>query len=560
MISKYVIIVLLIIERRQIMRKLFIPIILFVLLLSACSKEILLPDLSNLTEAEAIAVLEDQEINYEVNYEFDITITHGNFIRYEIGFVPGKKIQEDEVIKIYIANNGLALPEVTNKTINEVKEELDALNIEYVLAYENNFLKDDLEFSRYLDYLTGDILVTGNIVTVYITWNGSLLPDLTNKLQREIIQSLEYDFITNYEFEYIENDEFEQDMFAGYKDLNIGDPAPENETLTVYLYKNSFTDAEDQTIFISKYLSGTGNNRAIEIYNPTDANVNLDDYHIALFMNGSYTMNHRIQLAGLLSPGETYTLVYRGSTQNLRDLADQDSAVLLFDGNDTVQLRYKNNTYIDTIYDLGNELFVMYNELFIRNESVQKGNRTFNLSEWDAYVPTYIETFGTHPIAKPEAITINLSYLNNSWGSPTVSGMVLVTVPYINDGDTAWFSPGFEGDSRMRFLGVDTPETHPVEEPWGPEAKVFTTNVLTQPGATIYVQSDPFLGAVETYGRSLGYVWVNGSLLNLEIIRNGYSYNYLSSNTKLVYNNRYIYRWFQDAEKYARDNSLGIHS
>ncbi len=138
--------------------------------------------------------------------------------------------------------------------------------------------------------------------------------------------------------------------------------------------------------------------------------------------------------------------------------------------------------------------------------------------------------------------------------------MVLVTLVNINDGDTASFTPGFLDDARVRFLGVDTPETYPVADPWGPEAKAYTTSILTQPGATIYLQSDPYLGATETYGRSLGYVWVNGVLLNYEIIRHGYSYNYLSSDTKLVYGNRYLYRWFQDAEKYARENNLGIHS
>ena len=145
-------------------------------------------------------------------------------------------------------------------------------------------------------------------------------------------------------------------------------------------------------------------------------------------------------------------------------------------------------------------------------------------------------------------------------GGTSVSGMVQVTVSNINDGDTASFSPGFEGDSRMRFLGVDTPETHPVVEPWGLEAKAFTTSYLTKPGATIYVQSDPFLGATETYGRSLGYVWVDGEMLNYLLVKNGYSWNYLSSNTKLVYNNRYLYRWFQDAQQYAQDNNLGLHS
>jgi endonuclease YncB( thermonuclease family) len=188
------------------------------------------------------------------------------------------------------------------------------------------------------------------------------------------------------------------------------------------------------------------------------------------------------------------------------------------------------------------------------------GNRTFILNEWDAYVPGYVAPLGTHPIQKPTILEINTSYLSNSWGNPTVSGMVEVVLTGINDGDTASFAPGFEGTSRVRFLGVDTPETFPVADPWGPEAKAYTTSILTAPNVQIYLQSDPYLGATETYGRSLGYVWVSGVLLNYEIIRHGYSYNYLSTDTKLVYGNRYLYRWFQDAERYARENKLGIHS
>jgi hypothetical protein len=27
----------------------------------------------------------------------------------------------------------------------------------------------------------------------------------------------------------------------------------------------------------------------------------------------------------------------------------------------------------------------------------------------------------------------------------------------------------------------------------------------------------------------------------------------------LVFDNRYLYRWFQDAEKFAKENNLGVH-
>lgn len=530
------------------------------LFITACKPDLLLPDLSGKTEAQAVETIEALGLVPDVLYETDITVAHGSFIRYEVGYVPGKKVELGESITLYIANNGVVLPDLANKTEQEVITALDGLDITYEIMYETKFTNDDYEFSRYLDLNAGDVLPFNQELTVYITWNGSLLPDLSTMLKAEIIDALEYDFIQNYVFEYILNDEFEEDLFAGYKDVEAGQPAPETGTITIYLYKNSFTDEDDITLFISKYLMGEGNTRAIEIYNPTTAAIDLADYHIALFTNGSLTVSNRINLTGLLDPQDTFVIAYRGSVQSVVDKADLVTNVLQFDGNDTIQLRYKNNTYIDTIYDIGNQLFIMVGEHFVRSSSVTNGTRTFVLNEWDAYIPSYVSILGTHPIQKPEVLEINLSYLNNSWGGTTASGMVQVTLTNINDGDTASFSPGFEDQSRVRFLGVDTPETYPVEDPWGPEAKAYTTSILTQANAVIYLQSDPYLGATETYGRSLGYVWVNNVLLNYEIIRHGYSFNYLSTDTKLVYGNRYLYRWFQDAERYARENNLGIHS
>jgi endonuclease YncB( thermonuclease family) len=544
------------------MRKALFPIVLFLLiLLSACTQDLLLPDLTGKNPEEIQTILETLNLEADIQFEEDQSITHNTFIRYEIGFSAGKKVSAGDIITVYVADNGTILPDLAGKTEAQAKVILDALNFSYDFKYENNFTKNDYDFSRYLGYAAGDLVPNAVVLSVYITWNGSLLPELTDKLKSEVIAALEYDFIYNYAFEYIENDEFEEDMFAGYKDFEAGDPAIETGTIIVYLYKNSFTD-DTVGLFISKYLSGVGNNRAIEIYNPTTSAINLDDYHLALFMNGSYTLTHKIQLAGLLSPGGTYVVAFRGSSEAVLAAADQQSSLLTFDGNDVVQLRYKNNTYIDTVYDLGNLLFVMWNEMFIRNEAVTAGSRAFILSQWDAYIPSFVAPLGTHPYAKPTTIQIDLSYLNNTWGSATASGMVLTSVTSIADGDTARFAPSgaFDASNSVRFLGVDTPETFPVVDPWGLEAKAYTVSILSQPGAVIYIQSDPFLGSTETYGRFLGYIWVNGSLLNLDIIRNGFSYNYLSTNTKLVYQNRYLYRWFQDAEVYAREHQLGIHS
>ena len=46
-------------------------------------------------------------------------------------------------------------------------------------------------------------------------------------------------------------------------------------------------DCDD--LFISEYVEGPGNNNAIEIYNPTNDEINLDGYTINRYGNGSQT-------------------------------------------------------------------------------------------------------------------------------------------------------------------------------------------------------------------------------------------------------------------------------
>ncbi len=49
-----------------------------------------------------------------------------------------------------------------------------------------------------------------------------------------------------------------------------------------------FTNAQDcSELFISEYVEGPGNNNGIEIYNPTDASVDLSAYSINRYSNGA---------------------------------------------------------------------------------------------------------------------------------------------------------------------------------------------------------------------------------------------------------------------------------
>jgi len=97
-------------------------------------------------------------------------------------------------------------------------------------------------------------------------------------------------------------------------------------------------------------------------------------------------------------------------------------------------------------------------------------------------------------------------------------------VTRVIDGDTLVL----DGGEKVRLIGVDTPETvHPNKpvERFGREASAFTRRMAE--GRTVQIESDAQSGARDRYGRTLAYVWLpDGTLLNREIIRQGYGFAY----------------------------------
>ena len=545
-----------------------------------------LPDLQGKSKTEITSVLDGLLANYTFVLEQNTELTEDLFIRYENGLEAGETVNLDTNIIVVIATPNYVLPDFSGQTQNEIFLTLLGKGVNFIFEVEVNNDVPDQTFSGFGNGLiAGDAVNSETQVIIYIGFNTTRLPDLTGKLKGEIEKILIENQIS-YNFEYVVNDEYQEDLFVEYKDFEINDFYEEG-TITVILYQNTFTNAPTSLI-ISKYIDGgtDTNDQAIEIYNATESSIFLGDYHLALYMNGSYEVTNIIDFNDVdLLPGETYLIANQASTNgNLLRKADDYMFELNFDGNDTIQLRYKNNTYIDSIYHIGNTAFVMDNEIYVRKANVVTGVRNFVYTQWTAYVPSYIDVIGTHPVSLLDEITF--SYIDRIFDSP-LGGMTSVTVVGINDGDTASFSPGFIDNERVRFLGVDTPETSPtvvpIPEPWGIEAKDYTTLILNN-AIEIYIQSDPDLGYADTYGRHLGLVWVNlGTpgltveiknssdevvrteylsgwiLLNYHLVLNGFSYNYYGSASTLVFDDRYLYHWFQDAQLFAQENGLGIH-
>ncbi|MEX2555648.1 MAG: thermonuclease family protein [Actinomycetota bacterium] len=99
------------------------------------------------------------------------------------------------------------------------------------------------------------------------------------------------------------------------------------------------------------------------------------------------------------------------------------------------------------------------------------------------------------------------------------------------DGDTAWFTLTDGSREKVRFIGVDTPESTTQHEPFGKEAAGYTASILTV-GRGVDLEID--LDERDRYGRLLAYVWISppatgdaaearAKMLNAMLVEQGYA-------------------------------------
>lgn len=162
-----------------------------------------------------------------------------------------------------------------------------------------------------------------------------------------------------------------------------------------------FSNAQCTDLFISEYLEGWSNNKAIEIFNPTDAAVDLSDYRLERYSNGATTAqdNQKVELSGTLEANSVVVVVLDKQDPDgvdfeapvwdeLAEAADlwvcpvyADNNTMYFNGNDAMVLRkISTNTAIDIFGKIGEDpgetgwADMTQNHTLIRKESVTQGD------------------------------------------------------------------------------------------------------------------------------------------------------------------------------------------
>ena len=92
--------------------------------------------------------------------------------------------------------------------------------------------------------------------------------------------------------------------------------------------------------FISEYIEGGSNNKAIELFNggATAYDFAVHTCTLELYFNGAATATGHLPLTGTVPAGGTWTLCNSSSAAALKNKCQQTSGSLTFNGNDTVEL------------------------------------------------------------------------------------------------------------------------------------------------------------------------------------------------------------------------------
>lgn len=133
-----------------------------------------------------------------------------------------------------------------------------------------------------------------------------------------------------------------------------------------------------------------------------------------------------------------------------------------------------------------------------------------------------------------------------------------VTVEYVIDGDTFVLEDG----TKVRLIGVNTPESTNKVEEYGKESSNYTKEVLT--GTTIYLQKD--VSDKDKYDRDLRIVWlevpssltdieeIKDKMFNAHLLINGYAQPY-TFEPDITYS-----EIFKELATAARDTKKGLWS
>ena len=162
-----------------------------------------------------------------------------------------------------------------------------------------------------------------------------------------------------------------------------------------------------EEIYISEYIEGNSNNKAIELYNPSPVAIDLSAYRIETWNNGAGEPTNSQQLEGTIEPNDVFVLMNANAEPVLFQAGDLVSQATWFNGNDVIAL-YHDDELIDVMGEFGpdpgdswtvdNGAGAMSEYTLVRKATVSVGTTDWAVgqTQWDVYPQDTFDFIGYH--------------------------------------------------------------------------------------------------------------------------------------------------------------------
>jgi predicted extracellular nuclease/endonuclease I len=171
-------------------------------------------------------------------------------------------------------------------------------------------------------------------------------------------------------------------------------------------------------VFISEYIEGSSNNKAIEIYNSGIDSVNLEGYVLEIYFNGKENIGSSTALSGNLASGAAYVIGHKRAVPAITSVANL-TATIGFNGDDTLLLKNKEGVLLDAfgqyLTDPGSRWSIngvsTQDATIRRNSGIQKGDinagDAFDPSgEWTAFPKDTFDGLGAHTTDSDDPVVV----------------------------------------------------------------------------------------------------------------------------------------------------------
>jgi predicted extracellular nuclease len=167
-------------------------------------------------------------------------------------------------------------------------------------------------------------------------------------------------------------------------------------------------------LLISEYVEGSGNNKALEFYNPGETAISLEGYRVDFYFNGSTNSGRSIDLVGQVAPGGVHVLAHESGDPALQGTATQRGSGSWYNGDDAIVLRGPSGEVLDSVGQLGVDPGSAWgsgqtqtaDRTLTRKASVTTGDRepsgAFDpASEWQGYAVNTFAYLGEYGEGEP---------------------------------------------------------------------------------------------------------------------------------------------------------------